>query len=101
MSDIVQDIIEAARKISLAKPFEHPQYIEGTLYLTRKQISALLNGLNAPLDYYPKPGAVWGIPVVAVKECELITLPSGKTLMYRYGTFYIFKPNSVMSWHNV
>lgn len=85
MSDIVQDILSVAAH---AKPWEwepdHPQYIEGRLWLTPEQWDTLC---EAAPDYdrekwAARPALAWGIPVEIIQPDEPVTLPSGKTLLY-------------------
>lgn len=78
--DIVQEIVKAG---ALARPWEwhpdHPQYVEGRLYLTGAQWQRVLDS-NPPTR---NPAmAAWGIHVVIVRPNEKVTLPSGRTLVY-------------------
>lgn len=84
MSDIVQEIFDAAK---LAKPWHwhpnHPQYVEGRLYLTADQWHRVLEQCPPRRGDGVSPAfAAWGIPVEIVKAGEEIRLPSGKTLVY-------------------
>lgn len=83
MSDIVQDILSVAAQ---AKPWEwepdHPQYIEGRLYLTPEQWQAVIDQSPPRRPGYNYGQTVWGIPVDIVSPGDQITLPSGRTLAY-------------------
>ncbi|WP_157931643.1 hypothetical protein [Mycobacteroides abscessus] len=84
MRDIVQDILDAAK---LAKPWlwhpNHPQHVDGKLYLTAEQWNRVLEQ-RPPVrgDGVSPAFAAWGIPVVIIKAGDEVRLPSGKTLVY-------------------
>jgi hypothetical protein len=92
MSDIVQEIINAADLASKWEP-DHPQYVEGTLYLTQAQWDAVR-------DQYPPKAErthlathhAWGIPVHIIKPDKPVLLPSGNVLVYSklLESFYVF-----------
>lgn len=91
--DIVAEII-AAKDLKWNWEPEHPQYIEGRLYLTQAQCDAVAEAF--PAD--PRAGQVrrgsyaWGIPVTIIEPNKAITLPSGKVLIYSslLDSFYVF-----------
>lgn len=76
--DIVAQII-AAQDLKWAWEPEHPQYIEGRLYLTQDQWDKVAEAF--PPD--PRAGHVrrgsyaWGIPVTIIEADKPIDLPSG------------------------
>jgi hypothetical protein len=92
MSDIVQEITNAARLMSKWEP-DHPQYVEGVLYLTPAQWDAVR-------DQFPPNGErqhmsthhAWGIPIKIIKPNTAEELPSGRVLVYSAAleSFYIF-----------
>lgn len=59
---------------------EHPQLVEGTLYLTPDQYQEL--GALVIEDRSGQPPSMASIPVVVIEPHEQITLPSGKILVY-------------------
>jgi hypothetical protein len=94
VTDIVDEILSVANKFG--KPWEwepdHPQYIEGALYLTPRQWDALC---AASPDYdrekwATRPTRAWGIPVQVIAPNERVTLPSGNALVYVLEAFYVF-----------
>ncbi|MCV7255671.1 hypothetical protein H7J86_26250 [Mycobacterium hackensackense] len=94
--DILQAITEAAEFASRWEP-SHPQYIEGTLYLTQQQWDATVE------QFPPEPGcnyahALWGIPVAVIHPDNPITLPSGKQLYLSgiLGALLIHDPDAAL-----
>jgi len=91
-SDIVQAIRDAKALASKWEP-DHPQYVEGVLYLTQKQWDAVR-------DQYPPSEErrhmsthhAWGIPVQIIKPNTIVDLPSGRVIVYSalLESFYIF-----------
>ena len=83
MSDIVQAIMDAA---TMDKPWtwqpDHPQYIEGRLYLTPEQWQAVLDQSPEPQPGDNQAQAAWGIPVEIIHPDKPIKLQSGRTLLY-------------------
>lgn len=93
--DAISAAIQARQ--AAAKPFEHPQFIEGTLYLTRPQWNELAKSFRPPALTWSPYGekALLGIPVRLVEAGESITLPSGKQLIWSAvmkDQFIIFDP---------
>ncbi|MEE3066594.1 MAG: hypothetical protein VYA67_22075 [Actinomycetota bacterium] len=75
--------IHAAASLGANWEPEHPQYVEGTFYLTQAQWDAIVS--EFPRDDEPDrtyAQAIWGIPVQIVGTNDVVRLPSGKTLMY-------------------
>lgn len=62
------------------QPLTHPQYIDGTLYLTETQIDALRERFtqeSEPGDkmwYHQGSGAVWGIPIITLQPNVPVTV---------------------------
>jgi hypothetical protein len=78
--DLMKYIKDIENLDYMAPKFQHPQYIEGTLYITPQQYKALIdvdNDLSGPL----RPPLYGDIPVVVMRH-EPIPLPSGNILYY-------------------
>jgi hypothetical protein len=83
-----EDMVDLIKKTTSAiVPPEHPQLIDGTLYVTPQQYQALLDWVIAqPIDldgaaaWGITPPPVSGIPVVVVRD--QMPLPDGRTLVY-------------------
>lgn len=80
---------------------EHPQYIEGTLYVTQSQYVQLyrhfVDSAKPLVQWQEPPKPLVEIPVVVIKENQVKTLPSGKVLVYSKAleNFYVFDPKVV------
>lgn len=98
VSDLITRITEEIRAAEYAPPFDHPQYIEGTLYVTRAQWRELAKTFKPPELVWPQDGGVLsciGIPVRIVEASEQVALPSGKHLVWSgvlTDQFIIFDP---------
>lgn len=77
---LLKQIEDAARNFPM-RPVQHPQYVEGTLYVTPEQFAVLQRPVCGPLTQTRLLGAL-EIQVHVIHNDEIVTLPSGKSLMY-------------------
>lgn len=91
MKDIVQEIVNAANLTSKWEP-DHPQYVEGALYLTHAQWDAVRDQFPPNAEREGRAHVAWGIPIHLVKPDTIVDLPSGRVLIYSTAldSFYIF-----------
>lgn len=83
MSDIVQELRDAIRRVGESRP-EHPQYIDGALYVTPGQGQALRDLCRQQenrFEYVIADGEAGRIPVVELKLGQLVMLPDGRKLL--------------------
>ena len=81
MRDIVQEIIDAADLASKWEP-DHPQYVEGALYLTQEQWDAVRDQYPPNTERGHRVHAAWGIPIHIIKPNTIVDLPSGRVLIF-------------------
>lgn len=87
MTDVLQALIDLVPNAQL----EHPQYIEGTLYITRRQLDIVVSNTSAGTSahmtmqhmqqmktYY----AFGSLPVHVLDPGVPVQLPSGKVVVY-------------------
>ncbi len=93
-----QMVDDAIKVIEKSQP-QHPQLIEGTLYVTPEQ-HEMLKSIAASEPSYPWVGnvaalALGSVPIVEVQPNETIELPSGKLLIHSaiMGGFYVIEPH--------
>ncbi|GAS92671.1 hypothetical protein [Mycolicibacterium brisbanense] len=92
MDDIVQGITNAAKLASTWEP-NHPQYVEGTLYLTQAQWDAVREQFPPTAERrHMSTHHAWGIPIKIISPNTAEELPSGRTLVYSAAleSFYVF-----------
>ena len=98
---LLQQITDALKVAP--RPFTHPQYIEGVLYLTEEQWKYFLNDYyrSIPSDtptswiyQHHDKGSIWGIPIHILKSGIPFTLPDGRVIIHstHLADVYIYTP---------
>lgn len=83
MNEILDAIKAANTSVVAALAFEHPQYIDGTLYVTREQFKAIQEWASEiPLDpTNTRPAPVMDIPVVILHPGESVRASDGGRML--------------------
>lgn len=85
---LVDEVMAAVMAVRAVPRLEHPQFIEGALYVTPDQWAALQREAHVqrpgllPDSLHYGLAAVAGIPVVVLPPGERMRLPSGKWIVY-------------------
>jgi hypothetical protein len=100
---LLQQITDALKVAP--RPFTHPQYIQGSLYLTQAQWEALIDyAVDTPVqdsvvnemnwDPHTRQAGINGYPVQVLKPGVPTTLPNGQIIIHSTITdsLYIYTP---------
>ena len=98
--DLLAAIQQANTSAVAAACFDHPQYIDGSLYVTPEQLNVLTKwAAEQPLDpTNTRSPVTTDISVVVLKVGQTVTGTTGKSLIYLNDGLRTFDANELELW---